>query len=107
MMGYCVIRAMGIPVADPVPLFAMIAMVNMLVALPISVGGIGVRESLFVAYLGLLGVDPSHATAFSLTCFVMNLFWSLAGGPFYFLYRHETHTPPPNVEEVEPIFAEK
>jgi hypothetical protein len=37
----------------------------------------------------------------------MNLLWSLAGGPFYFLYRHETHTPPPDVAEVEPIFSEK
>jgi glycosyltransferase 2 family protein len=106
LMGYCVIRAMSIPV-DPVPLFAIIAMVNMLVALPISVGGIGVRESLFIAYLNLLGVDPDHATAFSITCFVMSLFWCLAGGPFYFLYRHETHTPPPDVTEVEPIFSER
>ena len=107
IMGYCVIRAMAIPIDDPMPLFAMIAMVNMLVALPISVGGIGVRESLFIAYLGLLGIDKSHATAFSITCFVMNLFWCLAGGPFYFLYRHETHTPPPDVAEVEPIFSER
>lgn len=106
LMGYCVIRAMGLT-PDPMPLFAMIAMVNMLVALPISVGGIGVRESLFIAYLGLLDIDKSHATAFSITCFVMNLFWCLAGGPFYFLYRHETHTPAPNVAEVEPIFSEK
>ena len=38
---------------------------------------------------------------------VLNILWSLVGGPFYFLYRHETHTPPPNVAEVEPIFSER
>ena len=104
-MAYCVLLAMGLT-PDILPVFAIIAMVNMLVALPISVGGIGVRESLFIAYLGLLGIDKEHATAFSITCFAMNLFWSLAGGPFYFLYRHETHTPPPNAAEVEPIYSE-
>ena len=55
----------------------------------------------------LLGVDKDHAFAFSITCFAMTLLWSLAGGPFYFLYRHETHTPPPDVAEVEPIFSDK
>jgi uncharacterized protein (TIRG00374 family) len=106
IMCYCVLRAMGLDL-DPLPVFAIIAMVNMLVALPISVGGIGVRESLFIAFLGLLGVDKDHATAFSITCFALNLLWSLAGGPFYFLYRHETHTPPPDAAEVQPIFSEK
>jgi uncharacterized protein (TIRG00374 family) len=103
LAGYCVIRAMGLD-PDLLPIFAMIVMVNMLVALPISIGGIGVRESLFIAFLGLLGIDKDHATAFSLTCFAMNVVWSLAGGPFYFLYRQETHTPPPDEGEVRPLF---
>ena len=108
LMGYCVILAMHL---HPAPNFftscAIIAIVNMLIALPVSVAGLGVRESLYIMFLGLLGVDQDHAFAFSITCFALNLFWSLAGGPFYFLYRHETHTPPPNVSEVEPIFSER
>ncbi len=83
LMGYCVIRAMG-KSPDPVPLFAMIAMVNMLVALPISVGGVGVRESLFIVFLGLLGIDKDHAFAFSITCFAMNLVWSPGRGALLF-----------------------
>jgi uncharacterized protein (TIRG00374 family) len=105
LMGYCVIHAMGLH-PDFLTTFAIIVMVNMLIALPVSVAGLGVRETLFIMFLGLLGIDKDHAFAFSITCFAMNLLWSLAGGPFYFLYRHETHTPPPNVAEVEPIFSE-
>jgi uncharacterized protein (TIRG00374 family) len=108
LMGYCVIKAMHLsPEPDFLTSFAIIAIVNMLIALPVSVAGLGVRESLYIMFLGLLGVDKDHATAFSLTCFALNLLWSLAGGPFYFLYRHETHTPPPNVAEVEPLFSER
>jgi uncharacterized protein (TIRG00374 family) len=108
LMGYCVLRAMDLqPVPDFFTSCAIIAMVNMLIALPVSVAGLGVRESLFIMFLALLGIDKDHAFAFSITCFALNLLWSMAGGPFYFLYRHETHTPPPDVSEVEPIFSER
>ena len=108
LMGYCVLCSMQLDHKVPfLPFCAIIAMVNMLIALPISVSGFGVREWLFGTFLGLLHVDWNHAIAFSLTYFATNLLWSLAGGPFYFLYRHETHTPPPDVAEVEPIFSEK
>jgi len=108
LMGWCVLRAMHLqPEPDFLASCAIIAIVNMLIALPVSVAGLGVRESLYIMFLSLLGVDKDHSFAFSITCFAMNLFWSLAGGPFYFLYRHETHTPPPDVAEVEPIFSEK
>ena len=108
LLGYCVLRAMHLqPEPDFFTSCAIIAIVNMLIALPVSVAGLGVRESLFIMFFALLGVDKDHAFAFSITCFALNLLWSMAGGPFYFLYRHETHTPPPNVAEVEPIFSEQ
>jgi len=106
MMGYCVILAMGLH-PDLLTTLAIIAMVNMLIALPVSLNGLGFREGLYIWFLDLLHIDKEHALAFSLTCFVLTLLWSLVGGPFYFLYRHETHTPPPNVAEVEPIFSER
>jgi len=105
LMGYCVLRSMHLDQEVPFLAFcAILAMVNMLIALPISVSGFGVREWLFGTFLGLVHVDWNHAIAFSLTYFAVNLAWSLVGGPFYFLYRHETHTPPPDPAEVEPIF---
>ena len=105
LMGYCVLRAMDLPV-NLLAFCSILAIVNMLIALPVSISGIGVREQLFTWFFGLLGVDKEHAVTFSLTYFALNIVWSLAGGPFYFLYRHETHTPPPNVDEVEPIFEQ-
>jgi hypothetical protein len=105
LMGYCILRAMH-PAGMHDELLAfcsILAIVNMLIALPVSISGLGVRETLFKQFLPLIGVTPDQALTFSLTFFALNILWSLAGGPFYFLYRHETHTPPPNVDEEEPI----
>jgi len=104
LMSYCVLLAMGLH-PNVLATFAIIAIVNMLIALPVSISGLGVRDTLFIMFLSLLGIDKEHAEAFSIVCFAMSLLWSLAGGPFYFLYRHETHTPPPDVSEVDPIFS--
>ncbi len=106
LMGYCVLRAMHLQ-PDLLAFCSILAIVNMLIALPVSISGIGVRESLFTWFFALLGVHGDQAVTFSLTFFGINILWCLAGGPFYFLYRHETHTPAPNTAEVEPIFSER
>ncbi|HUB66523.1 MAG TPA: lysylphosphatidylglycerol synthase transmembrane domain-containing protein [Candidatus Methylacidiphilales bacterium] len=106
LMGYSIMRAMHLE-SSLLPFFSILAMVNMLIALPISISGLGVREQLFIMFLGLLGIDKNHALTFSLTYFLVGVTWNLLSGPFYFLYRHETHTPPPDVEAVEPIFSER
>jgi uncharacterized membrane protein YbhN (UPF0104 family) len=104
-MGWCILQALNLNPPPPIMVFgAIMAIVNMLIALPISLSGLGVREVLYVVFLGLLGIDADHAAAFSLTYFTINLLWSLVGGPFYFLYRHETHAPAPDTTQVEPIF---
>jgi hypothetical protein len=105
LMGYCILRAMRLDF-DLLSFCSILVIVNMLIALPVSISGIGVREKLFTWFFVLLGIDADHAVTFSLTFFAFNILWCLAGGPFYFLYRHETHTPAPNVAEVEPIFSE-
>jgi uncharacterized protein (TIRG00374 family) len=106
LMGYCILRSLHLQ-PDLLTFCSILAIVNMLIALPISISGLGVREGLFVMFYKLLHIDPEHAIAFSLTFFSLNLLWSLAGVPFYFLYRHETHTPAPHLSEVEPIFSEQ
>ncbi len=108
LMAYCVLRAMHPqPMPDLLAFCSIIAIVNMLIALPVSISGIGVREQLFTWFFALLGSPGEQAVTFSLTYFALNILWSLAGAPFYFLYRHETHTPPPNVAEVTPIFSQR
>ena len=110
-MGYCIFRALNLPGPNqqtPFVVFsAMLLMVCMLISVPISIGGLGVREYLFITYFSLLGIDKEHAFAFSITFFALNMLWSLAGAPFYFLYRHETHTPAPIAAEVEPLFSRR
>lgn len=113
LMGYCILRAMHL---EPglvqqawflLAFASIMAMVNMLIALPVSIAGLGVRETLFIKFFALLGIDKEHALAFSLTYFGLNLLWSLLAGPFYFLYRHETHAPAPHIAEGDPILSEQ
>ncbi len=105
VMGYWIMCAMH---RHP-PLLAfcsILTIVNMLIALPVSMNGVGVRELLFKHFLALVGVDGNTAVTFSLTFFVLNLAWSLLGGAFYHLYRHETHSPAPHVSEDQPILSQ-
>ena len=105
-MGYCVLRAMNLPF-NALLFCAILVMVNMLISLPISISGAGVREQLFVFFFALLSINPDRAVTFSITYFFLNIAWSLVGCPFYFLYRHETHTPAPGAAEVEPLFSRR
>ncbi len=84
-----VLRSLGIQV-EWLPFISTLPIIGVLMAVPISISGFGIREGLFVIYLGLapLGIDQEHAITFSLLYFCVNLFWSLIGGLFYIGYRH-------------------
>ena len=67
---------------------SMMPIINTLSAIPISIGGAGVREGLFINLLGDLGGIPAAtAVVVSLTGFGVQLFWSLIGGVVYLFYR--------------------
>jgi hypothetical protein len=104
MLGYCVLNAMRLH-PDFIGFCASVAIVNLLSALPVTISGVG-YPILFPMFLALFDISKDKAGTFALTYFALNVLWNLVGGPFYFLYRHETHTPPPNVDEVEPIFEQ-
>jgi glycosyltransferase 2 family protein len=106
LMGYFITRAMHLPSIPLLAFCSILTIVNMLIALPISMNGVGVRELLFKSFLGLVGIDGNTAVTFSLTFFVLNLAWSLLGGAFYLLYRHETHAPAPHVTEDQPVLSQ-
>jgi uncharacterized membrane protein YbhN (UPF0104 family) len=61
--------------------------VAVITAIPISVSGIGVRESLFVSLLAPFGVTAAVATLISITGFLINTMGSLAGGLVFLFYR--------------------
>jgi uncharacterized protein (TIRG00374 family) len=104
-LGYCILKAMHL---NPhlLAFFSIVTIVNMLIALPISIAGFGVREILFITFMALLGIDRDHAFTFSIMTYVVNLAWSLLGGAFYLAYRHETHTPAPHVTEDQAVLSQ-
>ncbi len=60
--------------------FWIFAVVTLAVLVPLSVGGLGIREGAFVAVLGLLQVPSASALALSLTIFASQLAMALLGG---------------------------
>lgn len=60
---------------------------DMIAALPISIGGLGVREQVFALLLGdLIGIASATAVSVSLVGFLMNSSWGLIGAasmPFF------------------------
>jgi hypothetical protein len=84
--AYCIARSLGIGVG-PVPMIAVISIMTLVVALPISVAGWGVREISLVALLGLLGVDREAALALSVELGLITTLLSLPGGVVWLTLR--------------------
>lgn len=73
-------------------LCAILPIVNTITAMPISLGGIGVREGLFEVFLGQLsGVKPAVAVMISSVGYFLTLGWGLVGGVIYMFYRPSEH----------------
>jgi glycosyltransferase 2 family protein len=86
--AYCIARSLGIAVG-PVAMIAVTSMMTLVVALPISVAGWGVREVSLVALLGLLGVDREAALALSVELGLLNTLLSLPGGVVWLMLRSD------------------
>lgn len=63
-------------------LLAVIPVVRLINQLPISVGGLGVRESLFVYFFGLIEISPEIAVTIGLTNYLLQAINGVAGGSF-------------------------
>jgi hypothetical protein len=61
----------------------LVVAVAMAQVLPISIGGLGLREGALVLFLHPLGVSYDHAIAFGLLIYGMNLLVSLLGAPAF------------------------
>jgi uncharacterized protein (TIRG00374 family) len=68
-------------------LLLFIPLLYLAILIPLSVNGIGIRESVFVIFSSLWGISSADAVAFSLTVFTLNLAGSLVGGPLYWMDR--------------------
>jgi len=78
-------RALGITVGW-LPLLAFIPVVATAQVLPVSVGGLGLREGALVLLLTPLGVGAGQATALGLLLYGINLVVSLAGAPAFAMW---------------------
>ena len=69
--------------------------------LPLALGGLGIREAMFVLFLGAVGVPDARAIALGLTVYVVFVLASLAGAPSFTVGgrarrdRADSHGPPP------------
>lgn len=66
--------------------------INSVTAIPISISGFGVREGMYAAMFGEVGVAASLAIALSLLGYLATLFWSLVGAGFYLTHRKDIPT---------------
>ena len=79
-------KALGLHVG-PTAMLAFIPIVAIVQVIPITVGGLGVREGVLAVFLGPLGVASGDAIALGLLFYAVNLIASLLGAPAFALDR--------------------
>jgi hypothetical protein len=92
---YCAIRALAssdMRVPSLTEFFAIMPIIDTILALPISIGGVGWREMLFETFFGgLCGASKGVAVAISSTGYLLTLTWGLVGALIYLAYRPTDH----------------
>jgi uncharacterized protein (TIRG00374 family) len=96
---YCAVHAIGLPIPNAAVL-AFVPAVAMAQVVPISVGGLGVREGLLALLLHPMGVPTGQAVAVGLLWYTMTLVVSLAGAPAFAIgHRQPSGHPAPAAGE--------
>lgn len=65
-----------------------VPIVSVVIKLPLSLHGIGLREGMFVIFFGGVGLSPEKAVSISLLVFTIGVLSSLVGGVLYALPEH-------------------
>jgi len=79
---YVVSWAMALPI-DLLTLFAFISLVDLVRLMPISIGGLGVREWTVIALFATLGITREQALTFSILAFAPIYLEAVVGGLLY------------------------
>jgi glycosyltransferase 2 family protein len=87
---YCAVHTIGLTIPNGA-VFAYIPAVAMVQVLPISVGGLGVREGMLALLLHPLGVPTGQAVALGLLWYGMTIIVSLLGAPAFAIGHHGAH----------------
>ncbi len=83
-------HALDVPIAWPA-MFIIVPLALLLMILPVSVNGIGLREAVFVFLFGLYGIDREQAIAFAWTSFAMIVAQGMLGGIVFATRRARLH----------------
>ena len=86
IIGIIIFYTAGLSLNISVPIiyyFLYIPVIQVIVLLPISIAGIGVREGAFVYFFTQLGVSRTQAFSLSLVVFSLSLCLAFIGGIIY------------------------
>ena len=83
LAAFLAARALGLEQVRLTAALAFVPAVAILQVLPISLGGLGIREGSFVLFLHPLGVPTGRAVALGLLIYFLNLTASLLGAPSF------------------------
>jgi uncharacterized membrane protein YbhN (UPF0104 family) len=75
-------QALAVPVDGRHYLY-VVPLAAVAVTAPVSLNGIGVREAVYIYYLGQLGIEPSQAASVSISLFVITILNAALGGMLY------------------------
>jgi len=87
VVSLIIARALNIEIPI-MAMFIIIPLAYLIMTAPISINGIGLRESVFVFFFGLYSVPQEQALAFSFISFGMILGQGVVGGIVFMLRRH-------------------
>ena len=79
---FIVAQALALPLGLPI-VFAFISLVDLIRMLPISIGGLGVREWVVIALFASVGISRERALTFSILAFAPIYLNAIAGGLIY------------------------
>ncbi len=79
---YFISRALGLDI-NPIHFFLIIPIITVILMVPVSINGIGVRENIFVIFLSKLGADAAGAVTLSWIAYGMVVIWGVIGGFIY------------------------
>lgn len=85
---YVTARAFGVE-AELIKFFLVVPATVIIIMVPVSIGGLGVREGSFVGLFSLVGVAVTESFAISVTNSIMVTLIALFGGFVYLAYRNE------------------
>jgi glycosyltransferase 2 family protein len=85
LAAFLAARALGLDEVRLTAALAFVPAVAIVQVIPISLGGLGIREGAFVLFLHPLGVPTGRAVALGLLIYLLNLAASLLGAPSFAL----------------------